>query len=216
MSRVRRALLRVRTVIRQDGWVALWFGVLGELGYRRILLLEKPLDPSTFVPDARCRPLTPDGVPDLLAAQPELTEHVVRQRLQAGHRCYLIRGAGGTVVTTLWVAFGEGRIGYLGLTFPLAPGDAYYYNTHTVAEARGQGLFTSLANAVDAELYAEGVRRIVSGIMPNNRLAYAPMYRRGFTPTGYLGRVRVGGRRWVFERPARGFPWYAPPRRPGP
>lgn len=213
MDQIRNTVTRARAIVRQDGWVALGFRVLGEFCYRRMLVLVKELAAPLPPPDPRCRWLGPDDLPALLEAEPRIDPLDVMQQLDQGDRCAIFV-EDGRILSVLWVSHGVARSSYLGNIVPLGSEEAYYHSTYTVGEARGRGVFTTLANSIDALLYQEGIRRIISWLMPDNRLAYGPVYRRKFHPVGYLGWIRLGARRWAFSTTTRRFPWYAPRPRP--
>lgn len=216
MNRIRQVVTRSRAIIRQDGWVALCFRVLGELCYRRVLVVVKDLAPPLTPPDPRCRWLGLADLPALCKAQPRADPADVMQRLDQGDRCAIFV-EDGRIVSVLWVSLREAGSSYLGDAIPLGPEEAYYHSTYTLPEARGRGIFTTLGNSIDAVLYRDGIRRITQWLMPDNRLAYGPVFRRQFRPVGYLGWFRLGARRWRFRRTTRRFPWYAPrPRVPVP
>lgn len=205
---VRATLLRAAAIVREDGLLALWFRILGELCYRRVLLLESPLPAQTSPPDGRCRWLLSGEAARLAAFHPDIPLEEVQRRLAHGQRCWILTSEG-RIAHALWVA-GRAWIEYLQQEFPLQPGDAYIYNTYTPAPFRGRGFAASALRSVQHALHHEGFTRAVLCLQPDRSIAYPPTFRAGFQPFGYFGWFRFGPWLWTFRRATRRFPFYAP------
>jgi hypothetical protein len=100
---VRRAI----AVLRQQGLKSFWFKILGELGYRRMLLFEwslaRPVSEDTAGLQVRFDVLRESEVDAYLAFRPDTSRTSVTERLRLGHECYLARHEGG-IVAAAWTA----------------------------------------------------------------------------------------------------------------
>ena len=80
-------------VLRQEGAVSLWFKMLGELFYRRLVVIEQPLPPSgrgiRLSEDVQTGSLTTDDLDEYIAARPLADRETVRRRLKQGEACLL-------------------------------------------------------------------------------------------------------------------------------
>jgi len=91
----RQAVRRAYEILRQQGIRVLWIKLLGELGYRRMLLVERLLDDHMAFPTPR-RPVTvsllrESEVDAYAAFYPGADPVETRRRLHAGHRCFTVR-----------------------------------------------------------------------------------------------------------------------------
>ena len=91
---IRRALL----TLRDEGLRSFWFKLLGECGYRRLLLLERPLDQpiADYTPDlpVDVTMLAQDEVDDYLVFRPGTTRREIVGRLRSGGMCFVARHQG--------------------------------------------------------------------------------------------------------------------------
>ena len=170
----------------------LWFRVLGELGYRRQLVTELLLPAAGAdvpQPEAEARFL---GDPDLDAyATLHGGSGEASERFARGERCFGI-WLDGTLVSTRWLATGTARLGYLGREVPLAPGDVHIYETYTEAGHRGRGISGIAGAIVPAVLAAEGARRIIGVLEPENTMGIRANEKAGYRIVGKIGYVRLG------------------------
>ncbi|MCX7915979.1 MAG: hypothetical protein N3A53_06710, partial [Verrucomicrobiae bacterium] len=103
------AVGRVREVWREQGVRGIWFRTWDVLGYRRLIILRRPLDaPITnhiaTVP-VSVDWLTPAQLPELLAERGSADATELQARWQRGHRCLAAR-VEGRLVATMWAATG--------------------------------------------------------------------------------------------------------------
>lgn len=200
---VGRVLRRAGVVVQEEGWRSLWFKVLGEIIYRRVVVMERLL--SEPVPQVQTafpvsvQLLTGDDVNDYLLLRPDADPAVVRQRLARGHTCIGLCSEG-CLVHVSWVASSSAHVGYLGCDIELAPGDAYTYEAYTAPEVRGCNLSPYRIAWMMDYLRERGYRRLILVVMPENRTAFRPVQKVGCQPIGMLGCIRLGNWRHCFSR----------------
>jgi len=198
-----RALKRAAEVLREDGARSLWFKILGETGYRRLMLMERPLEESITA----VRPRLPvvigllreTEVDDYIDFHPAANPPEIRRRLEAGHWCFVAR-YDGRVVHAGWAATQRAWIDYLACEIRLAPDEVYVYDSFTSPDFRGKNI--SPARHTQALLYFQdaGYRRIVAVILPENKPAFKVFEKVGFRPLGLMGYVKIGPWRRDFCR----------------
>jgi hypothetical protein len=205
-----RMLRRAADILREDGFRALVFRVLGETVYRRVLVVE--IDPSGALarPDRRCGWLMPDDVRGYARLHAELPEEEIRRRLAEGQRCFVVRSDAGEIVSGVWVAFGCARVDYVQTCLPLKPDEAYLYQSYTAVTERRQGLSTTAYLAVSHALRQEGYARMFGCLQPDRAIGYGPVMGSGSAPRAYLGWVGIGRWRRMFNTPTGHYPQYAP------
>jgi len=196
-------LRRAAEVWRKEGLKSLWFKILGETVYRRLVLFERPLDepitPLTTRLPIIIRLLQDTDIAAFTRFRPEVDPEEVRRRLASGQMCFAAWHEG-RIVHAAWVATGQVWIGYLARTMTLAPDEAYSYESFTAPDYRGQNVSTMRLLHVLQVLRQAGYRRIISAIMPENKPAFRPIEKAGFHPIGVIGYVRLGPWRWDFCR----------------
>jgi GNAT superfamily N-acetyltransferase len=181
----------------------LWFKVLGETVYRRLIIVELPLAPPPAV-RAASRELTfgflePRQVDAYLALRPDQSAAAVAARLRRGDRCFVAR-EGDRIVSARWTAAGTAWVEYLGRRWLLEPGDVYLYETYTHPDVRGDAVSSAAGTRLARALAAEGWNRIVGGVVPENRPALRTASKTGYQRTGTMGYVRLGPWRRDFVR----------------
>jgi len=97
----------------------------------------------------------------------ERTAEVVRQRFATGRSCYVGR-VEGRLATYGWVTFDEEKIGELGLSIRMEPGEAYIWNCGTLADFRGRRLYPALVTYIVEALQKDGLRRVWIGTDADN------------------------------------------------
>ena len=194
-------MARAVTIARDEGLRSLWFKILGETGYRRLLVMERPLDkPLADVPlrvPAIIKPLRGSDVGDYLAFRPDTDPAEVRRRLAAGHLCFVAR-CQGRIVHACWAATGLAWVDYLARGVPLAPDEVYHYDSFTVPELRGRNLSPARVTVAARHFRAAGYRRLVAMVLPESGQARRTLEKAGYCVVGRIGYVRLGRWRWDF------------------
>ena len=198
-----RILTRMREVVRAEGYRSLWFKILGETVYRRVLLVER----SLAEPIPTIEPLAPTTVglldaADLdayLAFRPDTSRDELARRLAAGDVCFVARQAGRIIAVT-WAATERGWTRYLGCQIALGPDEVYTYDWLTAPAFRKHHVASQLTVACLRYFRERGYRRMIYAMAPEKY-----NQRRGQTGTGFraycmLGYVRIGPYRWRFTR----------------
>lgn len=166
---------RAREVVVQEGWKSLWFKVLGETIYRRAWVIERNferMDLSHRLPPAvEVREFAEGALDSYLELHPEADRDTITERLRAGERCFLGLWHG-RPVHSMWLAPRRAYISYLQRTAELAPDEIYRGEVFTAPEARSQGIATAAVEEIARRLNAEGYRRSVGIVMPENRLGH--------------------------------------------
>jgi GNAT superfamily N-acetyltransferase len=199
-----RTLLRPFQVLRDEGWRVLAFKALGQLGYRRLLLLQRDL--AWPVPDlpAACpitvHRLTPADLGEYLTLHDLADGSRIRQRFAAGHACFAARRQG-RLVFTCWLARRRVHIDYLGRDLSLAADEAYSFDALTCPTQRGQGIAPAMSAVLLRHCREAGLRRLIRCTLPENRPALRAHDKAGFRPYAVIGYVRLFGWRHNFLRP---------------
>ncbi|MBC7261230.1 MAG: GNAT family N-acetyltransferase, partial [Chloroflexi bacterium] len=192
---------RALEVLRQEGIKSLWFKILGETVYRRMVLFERSLDGpiAEVIPrlPVTIRPLRDADVLEYTRFRPEISPDEVHRRLASGQMCFAAWYEG-RIVHAAWVAMGRAWIGYLAREVALASDDIYYYESFTAPDFRGQNIAGASLSYMQQALQKAGYRRILAAIMPENKPAFRPVEKTGFRPIGVMGYVRLGPWRWDF------------------
>src|SRR5947208_98839 len=75
------------------------------------------------------------------------TTEMLRQRFASGRSCYIAR-VEGQLASYGWVTFDEEKIGELGMSFRLLPGEAYIWDCATRKDFRGLRLYPALVTYI--------------------------------------------------------------------
>jgi hypothetical protein len=216
----RSATRRARAVLREEGWWGLWMRVLGELFYRRMLVLEGTVaDPPPRFPtdeELEFAPLDPADLDDYLSFRPDQAKAEIERRLAREQVCFAARERG-RIVQACWFVPPPGAwIDYLGWELPLGPHEAYIYDMWATPTARGRYLFRAQMSEMFAYFSDHGQRvrwfpdhagspdapyGFVAAFHVENRI-WALFARSGLRPREIVGFVGVGPLRWRFRRPA--------------
>jgi SAM-dependent methyltransferase/GNAT superfamily N-acetyltransferase len=198
-----RALRRAAEVLREDGFKSLFFKVLGEAVYRRVVLFERPLDEPMIEVTSRL-PVTIEllresQVHEYCGFRPEAVPAEIQRRLAEGQQCFVVRHEG-RLVHASWAAFQRARIDYLAREIRLAPDEVYDYESYTLPEFRGQNLSPARLAWMIRTFRAAGYRRLLLVVVPENKPAFRAGQKTGFHPIGWMGYVRIGPWRHDFCR----------------
>lgn len=197
------ALERAIDSLRNDGLGTFAYKLASEVGFRRVLLLERRLDAP--IPDVAPAVavefvlLGEGDVGDYLALRPDADHARVAAQLASGWSCYALKH-GGRIVSACWRADPPYWSSYLERVMPVGEGDAYLTDAWTDAGYRGQALAQVLCLHQLRHLRAAGYRRALRGTVPENRSALRAHAKSGFHPIEVLGRIRIGPWRRHFRR----------------
>jgi len=196
-------LRRAIVVLRHQGLKSFWFKILGELGYRRMLLLERslaqPLSEVIARLQVRVDVLRESEVDEYLAFRPDTPRSKVTERIRLGHQCYFARHEG-RIVTACWIATRPVWSEYLDCEIPLAAGDAYLFDKFTLPAFRGLRVGTAVRMRQQRELQQAGYRRTICAIVPENKPALRDVPKGGYKPFAVIGRFKIGRWRRTFQR----------------
>ena len=212
------AFSRAHTVLREEGIKSLWFKILGETVYRRVILAQRLL--SEPIPKCTARLPIAVGllkeveIDEYLHLRPDTDRRTVQQRLATGHLCFVVRHQN-RLVSAAWVAIQRVWIDYLACEIELAPDEVYPYESFTAADIRGQDIALARSAHMLQHLASAGYRRVVVTIMPENTPSLRQAEKAGCHLFGTMGYVKLGGWRRDFCRVKEGTrPPGLPPRQP--
>lgn len=192
-SAVRRALL----TLRGEGVRSFWFKLLAQLGYRRLLLLDRPLADAVpeFSPTlpVEIAQLTRDELDEYLAFRPDTGRADAIGRLDTGQICFVAR-FDRRIVAANWIAMQPIRLSYLDCLLDLAPGDVCIYDKFILPAYRGHGISNALRTHHLCQLQRAGHRRVVVAVLPENASSLRDILKGGYRPCCIIGRIKVG--RW--------------------
>ena len=210
---------RAFEILRLEGARVLWFRILGETVYRRMILFERRLQEP--VAAAGCEvPITisrlrMDEVEQYAAfrAGVDLTE--IRSRLEQGHQCW-VACRQGAMVHAIWVATGSAWIRYLDCEIRLAPDEAYIYESYTAPAVRRLNVSAARADVMMRYFRDRSFIRLLALVMPENPAGIRATISAGYRRAGVIGRVNVGYWQRYYSQIVPGArPVILNPRRPG-
>lgn len=202
-----RILRRAREVLQEESFKSLWFKVLGETVYRRMVLRDRLLDEP--IPEVTARLpvvvslLGETELDEYLAARPEADPSEIRRRFAAGQLCIVARHEG-RIVNTCWATTGRAWIGYLAREVRLAPDEVYIYESYTLPSSRGQNIAPVRLMHALRYFREAGYRRVLAAIMPENQPAFRLNDKLGYRTIGVMGYLKLGSWRYEFCRVKRG------------
>ena len=184
-----------------------WFGLWGRIAYRRLLLMERPLDepirdvgPNIPVTIGLLRQ---EEIEDYTTLVPGADAGNVGARLAAGQWCFTAR-LDGRLISVRWAAAGRMHLEYLDYDLDLSADEACSYGLYTDPAFRGSGVSPTGSVAMLRHLREAGFRRVVAAILPENHVSLRSVTKTGYRPYGVIGRLKLGPWTWRFlkTRPA--------------
>ena len=178
---------KAAAVYRREGPAGLWFGLLAQTFYRRLLFIERGPDGPESGPAAdpsatATRLLGEDEVEQYFLFRPETAMAEIHRRLQSGNRCFVMR-QGQDIAHAVWAAEGRVRIDYLSCEIALPPESVYLYDSFTSPPLRGKALAVcNMAEAIGF-LGNAGYRRFFAAVLPENRAGVRAARKVGFRPS---------------------------------
>ncbi len=197
---------RAAAAVRENGFKGLWFKTLGEIGYRRAVLRECPLD-RPFPPVPARIPLEFDlldaaGIDEYNAFRRGRDFDAARRQLEAGHRCFLARSEG-RIVGACWSASQRAWNKYLSREIPLASDEVFVYDAFTLLEKRGKGVLPALTAHMHRFHKSLHIRREIAVSVPENQAVMTSKI--GYSTAGMMGYFALGPFRRDFCRMQPGF-----------
>jgi len=211
---------RASDILRSEGARVLWFRILGEIVYRRMILFELPLEEPLAAASACQVPVTIsrlqlDEVDEYSAFRPSMDPVEIRSRLEHGHLCWIARSEG-TIVHTIWVATGSAWVRYLDCEIRLAPDEAYIYESYTAPAFRRLNINAARARVMARYLCDCSFVRLLALVMPENPAGKQATISSGYRAAGVIGRMSLGPWQRHFSRLVPGArPVILAPRPPG-
>lgn len=204
---LRRIVHRSGEILREEGLRSLFFRLLSEMGYRRMILLERPLDQPIAPVTARVplevrMPVRAESQ-EYFDFRKDTRAETVRRRLAAGH-WYVTAHFQGRLVYTRWVGVGKSFEYYLDCDFDMAPDEVYLYDLYVAPGLRGKKIATALASQVYQYLRDAGYRRIVTTILPETKASLRVAEKAGNRVIGKTGYVKIGPWKKYFCRTIHG------------
>ena len=193
----RTVLKQARQVLRDEGVKSLWFKILGETVYRRVILMERllhePIREVTGGLPAVIDLLKPTEIDEYISFRLGTGPLQVRHRLSAGQRAFVGRHEG-RIVHAGWTTTTRARIDFLAREITLAPDEVYQYESFTAPSFRGQNLAAVRITEMLRYFRKAGYRRMIAVVVPENTTAFRPLEKTGYRPFGLLGYIQLG--RW--------------------
>lgn len=187
-------------ILRKEGVRSLWIKILAHTFYRRLILIECPIN-QPIIPikselSVTFSLLGGDDLKDYIFFSPESDPFEILSRLDAGHVCFLLRYKG-NIVHASWASFQSAWIDYLGRDFILAEDEVYNYGTLTAPEFRGFNLSAFRSSQMQLYFHDAGYRRIIAAIFPTNKEALHSAKKAGYHIFGSMGYVKLG--KWKYN-----------------
>ncbi len=196
-------IYRASEILRSEGARVLWFRILGETVYRRMILferwLEQPVAPAGCELPAAISQLQMHEVGEFVAFRADVDPAEIRSRLEQGHQCWVARTQG-TIVHAIWVAIGSAWIRYLECEIQLAADEAYIYESYTAPAFRRLNINAARADVMMRYLRDRSFVRLLALVMPENPAGIQATVSAGYCATGVIGRVIIGSWQRHFSR----------------
>lgn len=192
---------RTLEVLREEGLRSLWFKILGETGYRRVLLVERVLDgskPKSGAWDCLSM-LTTSDLDRYSRFHPDADLDEIRARLERGDICFAMNQED-EIIHVCWVRRGRAHIDYLDCEVELPSDVGYVYEVFTKPEFRGRGLAGARTSLMEKPLIDAGYRGVLSAIGPENRASLHFNQQAGHKVVGRIGYRGLGPWRRYFYR----------------
>jgi RimJ/RimL family protein N-acetyltransferase len=199
----RLVLERAGEILRQEGVRGLWFKILGDTVYRRLLLLERPLhEPSGEVKagiPVEISLLQKSEIAEYVEFRQEGKDTEVEAQLEAGDWCFVARHQG-HIVCARWATTGPVWSDYLSCELRLAADEIYIYDVFTKPGLRGQAVSPATSTEMLRYFRAAGYRRLVTAILPENQPSLRAVAKTGHRPYGLIGYITIGPWKRYFYR----------------
>lgn len=230
--RQRGLLARARERYELGGLPALAGTLVERLGFRRLVIFERSLRPTSAsaspkIEGLRVAPLGTEHAEQYAALRPFGGAKQLRERLAAGS---LAIGAwlGAELVSVAWWHPGEAWIPEIGLHIVLPSHFIYAYDSYTRRDLRGRGITPARALRTFAMLADLGFTRGLCYVLAHNRPSMRAVQNIGWQPAAEIRAIALprtvllsysgadrGRRRCVRRRDSGPWPGAPPPGPPG-
>jgi GNAT superfamily N-acetyltransferase len=177
------AARRAFTVLHDEGFASFCFKGLSELGYRRLLLLERyptPTEPQVARRLSLCiEMLEISDVDRYVAFRPETTRARILHRLRSAQACFVARHEG-RIIAACWSATRPAWSEFLRREIGVAEGDVYLFDAFTLAACRGRGISPALCVQQLRHFRQLGLQRAIRATLPENAPALHAHAKTGF------------------------------------
>jgi hypothetical protein len=200
-------LRRAGEVLRHEGAGALYFKILGETVYRRMIFLARPLngEAGEDVPGFGYRRLQAEEVESYLELRPDHVRGRVLELLEQGSVCHCAWKEE-RLAATLWTSPRSAEIGYLGCRIAMPDDQVYAHGLYKRPEEPAKGLPQMLTQRADEYHFGLGKRWKTSALMPENRYGGAYVKSVGYERIGLIGRYGIGGAwKYFLKRESENF-----------
>lgn len=200
---VGRIWRRGRELLRDGGPRALAFTVLADLGYGRLLLLERFLD-APITPIAPRVPvvfstLSPAQIDEYVRFHDEFSRAEIQERFRRGDECFVARREE-RIVCTSWASRTLRFFASLGCRYAAGPDEVYLYDSFTDAAFRGLGIAPALGVHVLERLRGAGIARAIMAVSVQNVANQRARAKTGFQVYERMDYLRLAGRHWHWHR----------------
>ena len=198
-----RVWRRGREIVRDEGPSALAFTVLADLGYGRLLLLERfldePVSPITPRTPVAFSTLAPAQIDEYLRFHGEFPRSDLEERLARGDEAFVARHDG-RIVCTSWTSRTVRFFSTLGCRYTPGPSEVYLYDSFTDPAFRGRAVAPALAVHVLERLRGAGITRVTMAVSVQNLANRRARAKTGFRPYERMDYLRLGRRAWHWHR----------------
>lgn len=190
-------------VLRMEGFKSLFVKMLGKTFYRRLILIERPLD-KDLPKRALSLPVSIGllgraEINEYADFRPEADVNEIHRRLQTGHLCFVVRH-NGKIINAGWAATNKVTIDYLSMEFQLKDDEVYGYDAFAAPAYRGSRLSLFRLTHMFKYFRDLGYQRFVGTVLLENKPAIRHILRAGSRAYGIIGYVKLGPFRWDFQR----------------
>ena len=195
--------------MREEGLKSLWFKLLGETVYRRVVVVERILDepiyPMTSRTPVTIKLMERSDVGEYCEFRPDADRLDIQQRLDSGHWCFAARHQG-HIVHTCWRQPAQVFwFNYLSYEIQLAPDEAFIYDSYTDPSCRGLNIAATRSVEMMRFFHGAGFRRLLGVVTPEDQSAVRIPQKSGYHSIGTLGFFGIGPTRRDFGK-IRGHP----------
>lgn len=191
-------------VLRNEGIKSFLVRALGVVYiYRRLQLIHRFLDQ----PERQVAPkvqvniglLSKNEINEYLRFKPDSGLSGVRNRLETGQICFIVRHKG-DIVHSVWAIKERAWIGYLSTQILLHKDELYIEEAYTLPAFRGQNISPTRSLVMARYFRDVGIRRFIAAVKPEEKQALRAAKKTGYRSFGVLGYVRFGPWRHDFCR----------------